>query len=389
MRAPMLLALATLAIIGTACAQLDDGVGSQSDTASQPEGVSEPEDPPEWPWEASERGEDVPHTVPLDQIVSGGPPPDGIPPIDDPRFESVDEAREWLSARDPVMITEAGGEVRAYPLAILTFHEIVNDTLGGENLLVTYCPLCNTGLVFHRDLDGETLSFGTSGRLWNSNLVMYDRATRSLWSQFTGEAIVGDRTGDSLEQVPMQMLALEEVAERWPDAKVLSRDTGHDRPYGNNPYTGYEDGDPFLFRGQTSGPLEQMDRVIAVGGADDPVAYPLARLEQERVVHDTVDGQDIVVLWKPGAASALDTAAISAGADVGQSGVFVARADDQPLTFAASDDGFVDEQTGSTWTISGEAVDGPLRGSQLPRMTHDDTFWFVQHAFRPETRIEE
>ena len=381
--------LPLLALLATACAGVGDDATDSGDESEAVADADEVGDPPDWPWEKAERGEDVPQEVPLEEIVSGGPPPDGIPPIDDPQFESVEEAGEWLSDRDPVLITEGGGETRAYPLAVLTFHEIVNDTVGGEDLVVTYCPLCNSGLVFARELDGQELSFGTSGRLWNSNLVMYDRATRSLWSQFTGEAIVGERTGDRLERVPMQMVALEEVSTRWPDAKVLSRDTGHSRPYGDNPYVGYEEGTPFLFDGETGGPLEQMARVVTTGGDADPVAYPWERLEAEGVVHDTVDGDDIVVLWKPGAASALDTRDISEGIDVGQTGVFVANVDGRSVTLARDGDTFVDEETASTWTVTGEAIDGPLEGARLERLPHDDTFWFVQYAFRPETRVED
>ncbi|PSO50761.1 MAG: hypothetical protein BRC31_07200 [Actinobacteria bacterium QS_5_72_10] len=213
-------------------------------------------DTPPWPWELAARGVDVPAMVPLDELRSGGPPPDGIPPIDDPQFESVAAADEWLTDRDPVLLIEHGNAVRAYPLAILTFHEVVNDVVAGDPLLVTYCPLCNSALAFEHTLDGEVVEFGTSGRLWRSNLVMYDRATRSLWLQFTGEAIVGARVGDQLERLPLQMAAWGDVAQRWPDAEVLSRDTGHDRPYGENPYVGYDEGgSPMLFGDDTgSGP---------------------------------------------------------------------------------------------------------------------------------------
>jgi hypothetical protein len=346
-------------------------------------------DTPPWPWELAARGVDVPAMVPLDELRSGGPPPDGIPPIDDPQFESVAAADEWLTDRDPVLLVEHGNAVRAYPLAILTFHEVVNDVVAGDPLLVTYCPLCNSALAFERTLDGEVVEFGTSGRLWRSNLVMYDRATRSLWLQFTGEAIVGARVGDQLERLPLQMAAWGDVAQRWPDAEVLSRDTGHDRPYGENPYVGYDEGgSPMLFGDDTGGPLEQMQRVVATGGDADPVAYPLEVLRQQRVIHDEVDGQRAVVLWAPGTASALDSRDLAAGDDVGTSGVFRPRADGRALTFEpAGEKRVTDQETGSTWTVLGEAVDGPLQGARLTRLTHDDTFWFVQHAFRPDTRV--
>lgn len=346
-------------------------------------------DPPPWSWELAAAGQDVPASVPLEEIRSGGPPPDGIPPIDDPVFERVADADEWLEEQSPVLVLDLDGDARAYPLAILTFHEIVNDIIAGRPVLVTYCPLCNSGLAFERTLDGEVLSFGTSGRLWRSNLVMYDRGTRSLWSQFTGEAIVGERLGDALERLPIQIVSWRQFVADWPDGSVLSRDTGHDRNYGANPYVGYDTtAQPFLFDGQTGGPLPQIERVVTTGGEDDPVAYPLAELRQRRVVHDVVAGQPVVVLWTPGTASALDGASVDAGADVGATGVFRPEADGAELTFEpAGEDEFTDEQTGSTWTILGRATAGPLAGTRLEPVPHDDTFWFVQFAFRPETRV--
>jgi hypothetical protein len=387
-RAPRKLILALVfGLAAAACATADE-----RDTATTADATTTTSsEPPEWPWDLAEAGVDVPASVPLEEIRSGGPPPDGIPPIDDPVFESVAEADEWLEPQEPVQVFELGKDVRAYPLAILTFHEIVNDVVDGEPVVVTYCPLCNSGLVFERTIDGEVLDFGTSGRLWNSNLVMYDRATRSLWSQFTGEAIVGERLGQELERLPMQIVSWDEYRTSWPDGQVLSRDTGHNRPYGENPYSGYDSSaSPFLFNGETGGPLPQMERVVTLGGEEDPVAYPLPLLTKERVLSDEVAGEPIVVLWSPGTASALDTSDIPQGKDVGATGVFRPSVDGQDLTFEPDGkEDFRDTQTNSTWTVLGRAVAGPLEGEQLERVAHDDTFWFVQFAFRPETRVVE
>ena len=387
-RAPRKLILALVfGLAAAACATADE-----RDTATTADATTTTSsEPPEWPWDLAEAGVDVPASVPLEEIRSGGPPPDGIPPIDDPVFESVAEADEWLEPQEPVQVFELGKDVRAYPLAILTFHEIVNDVVDGEPVVVTYCPLCNSGLVFERTVDGEVLDFGTSGRLWNSNLVMYDRATRSLWSQFTGEAIVGERLGQELERLPMQIVSWDEYRTSWPDGQVLSRDTGHNRPYGENPYSGYDSSaSPFLFNGETGGPLPQMERVVTLGGEEDPVAYPLPLLTKERVLSDEVAGEPIVVLWSPGTASALDTSDIPQGKDVGATGVFRPSVDGQDLTFEPDGkEDFRDTQTNSTWTVLGRAVAGPLEGEQLERVAHDNTFWFVQFAFRPETRVVE
>ena len=387
-RAPRKLILALVfGLAAAACATADE-----RDTATTADATTTTSsEPPEWPWDLAEAGVDVPASVPLEEIRSGGPPPDGIPPIDDPVFESVAEADEWLEPQEPVQVFELGKDVRAYPLAILTFHEIVNDVVDAEPVVVTYCPLCNSGLVFERTVNGEVLDFGTSGRLWNSNLVMYDRATRSLWSQFTGEAIVGERLGQELERLPMQIVSWDEYRTSWPDGQVLSRDTGHNRPYGENPYSGYDSSaSPFLFNGETGGPLPQMERVVTLGGEEDPVAYPLSLLTKKRVIADEVAGEPIVVLWSPGTASALDTSDIPQGKDVGATGVFRPSIDGQDLTFEPhGKEDFGDMQTNSTWTVLGKAVAGPLQGEQLERVAHDDTFWFVQFAFRPETRVVE
>jgi hypothetical protein len=334
-------------------------------------------------------------SVDLDAILAGGPPPDGIPPIDEPVYESVEDAAQWLEDTSPVMVIDIDGDVRAYPLAILTWHEIVNDVVGGVPVVVTYCPLCNSALVFDRTIEGpegdELLDFGTSGRLFNSNLVMYDRQHRNLWTQFEGEGIVGDRfLGTRLERIPAWLFGFEELAVLHPDAQVLSRETGHSRDYGRNPYTGYDQAerDPFLFDGEVDERFPPMTRLVGLG-EDEPVAILLDQLVEERTVHTEVDGRDAVVLWAPGQASALDTASIDAGREVGQTAAFIAEADGQPVELAAADTDrrFVDQVSGSSFDLRGRALDGPLEGQQLEPIVHDDTFWFVWLAFRPDTEV--
>ena len=334
------------------------------------------------------------HSVPYSEFSSGGPPPDGIPPIDDPSFVSVTEADEWLSSREPVIALVLGDDARAYPLQIMTWHEIVNDTVGDVPVTVTFCPLCNTGLVFERpSYEGELLTFGTTGNLRNSDLVMWDRQTQSWWQQFTGEAIVGELTGQTLEPVPTTIVAWEEFKANYPDGVVLSRDTGFNRDYGRNPYVGYDDADsiPFLFFGEDDDRLRPMERVVGVLFPNgENAAYPYTRLEEERVIHDKNGDQPIVVFWIPGTASALDEQNVSQGRDVGATGVFEATVDGETLTFIAKDDGtFEDENTASTWNIFGQAIAGPLEGKILEAINHHDTFWFAWAAFAPETAILE
>jgi len=330
-------------------------------------------------------------TVPLDEIVSGGPPKDGIPAIDDPRFVPVREAAEWIGDREPVMVVEHGGDVRVYPYQILIWHEIVNDEVGGRPLTVTYCPLCNTALVFERRHDGRVLDFGTTGRLRHSDLVMYDRQTETWWQQATGEGIVGDLAGESLTFYPAQTIAWESVRERHPDARVLSRDTGHDRPYGRNPYQGYDSSaGPMssFFSKDVDDRLPAMERVAAFTVEERSLAYPFSSLEAQRVVNDQVEDTPFVVWWAPGTASALDAGVIDNGRDVGSSGVFMRTLGARTLEFEPAGDGrFRDAETGSTWELDGRAVEGPLAGQRLEAIAHGDYLWFAWAAFKPDTDI--
>ena len=233
------------------------------------------------------------HTVPLDEIVSGGPPKDGIPAIDDPEFQGVERADRWLEDEEPVLVVELNGEAKAYPLQIMIWHEIVNDRIGGVPVAVTYCPLCNTGISFDRRHDGRVLDFGTTGRLRHSDMVMYDRQTESWWQQASGEAIVGDFAGDALRWIPTQTVSWERFREAHPDGAVLSRDTGHRRDYGRNPYAGYDrpSSSPFQrFMGgaEADDRLPPKERVAAVHIDGESVAFPFSRLREERVANAEV-----------------------------------------------------------------------------------------------------
>jgi hypothetical protein len=328
------------------------------------------------------------------EIISGGPPPDGIPPIDDPKFLEASGV-DFLSPQEPVISLVLEEDARAYPAQIMVWHEIVNDTVGGVPVTVTYCPLCNTGIAFRRPvIDGELLDFGTSGKLYHSNLVMYDRQTKSLWPQALGQAVMGPLTGTKLELVPVQLVAWSDWLAEHPRGKVLSPDTGERRPYGQNPYEGYDrpDSAPFLFRGEPDPRLPAKARVVGVQVGTDVVAFPYALLREEAsggwaTVSATVGRRPVVVFWKEGAVSAVDQATISESRRVGSTGVFDPRLDDNTLTFAGTPAGPVDDQTGSTWDIFGRAVSGPLEGRSLDMVLSIESFWFDWAAFHPDTKI--
>jgi hypothetical protein len=331
------------------------------------------------------------HTIDYQEILSGGPPRDGIPSIDDPQFIDQAAAAAWLADNEPVISLEIDGDARAYPLQVITWHEIVNDTVGGIPVVVTFCPLCNSALVFDRRFQDQVFEFGISGLLRNSDLIMYDRTTESLWQQFTGEGIVGDLAGEQLTFLPSSLISFADFRAAFPDGKVLSRETGFNRAYGNNPYAGYDSigSNPFLFRGPTDGRLEAVERVVTVSLADEAVdvAYPLTLLSAEGVINDRQGSQDLVVLHTDGTSSALGAGVIAQGEDVGATGVFDPHLDGRKLTFREDGERIIDEETGSTWNILGQAVDGPLAGQELAPIVHGDHFWFSWAAFKPDTVI--
>ena len=331
--------------------------------------------------------------------LSQGAIRDAIPAISGPLYWTLEEASQVYTDNVPLVQVNINGDVRGFPLEILTWHEIVNDTIGGIPVTVTFCPLCNTAIAFESQIGDEVFKFGVSGLLRNSDLVMYDRNTESLWQQSSGRAIVGTMVGARLQYVPASVVTVGQLRSAYPDALVMSRDTGWDRPYGQNPYRGYdnpEKGGPYGFffdRDSIDERLPPAERVVSIEGPSGAaIAYAWSRLEEARIVHDSFDGIDLVVFWTPGALSILDAGVLRDGREIGTTAVFESNLDGQALTFTvnpADDAGqtFVDEQTGTVWDIFGRAVEGDLAGSQLTRVIHSDHFWFAWQAFHPDTEV--
>jgi len=287
--------------------------------------------------------------VPLEEFQSGGPRKDGIPAIDAPRFSRA-EVVDWLESREPVIAVTVGDETRGYPIQILMWHEIANDRIGDVPVAVTFCPLCNTAIVFDRRLDGDTLDFGTTGKLRESDLVMYDRQTESWWQQFSGEALVGALVGRKLKQLPARIVSWQEFRSEHPESLVLNLDTGFTRTYGVNPYVGYDgvDSSPlFAVRNEDDDRLPPKERVVYVEIGDGALAFPYSSLVEETEIARAVDGRILVVRWRPGVASALDTAGIAEGRDIGSAEVLL---DGAPVAFS-------------------------------------EPFWFAVAAFRPDIEI--
>ena len=244
------------------------------------------------------------------EVMSGGPPKDGIPALDDPSFINVsDESR--IAALEPVITLELEGETpRAYPIRYLTWHEIVNDTVGGVPVAVTFCPLCNSALVFDRLVSGRTLSFGVSGLLRHSDMIMYDRETESWWQQAIGTGIAGAMNGAALTQLPSWMESWAEFRATNPKGRIMD-EPNWARRYGQNPYVGYDSASrPFLYRGENPPHgISPLMRVVRVGDT----AWTLDKLSKAGEIR----AQGLVISWRSGQASALDSAVIGQGRDVG------------------------------------------------------------------------
>ena len=330
-------------------------------------------------------------SVDHDEILSGGPPKDGIPAIDKPTFVDSVTASEWLGEKEPVISIKIGDVARAYPLQILMWHEIVNDEIGDKAVSVTFCPLCNASIVFDRDLDGVRYDFGTTGRLRRSDMVMYDRQTESWWQQFTGEAIIGELNGIKLNQIPSNIVSFEAFQKQFPKGEVLSKETGFSRTYGRNPYAGYDDinSSPFLFRGKLDKRLPPMERVLSLRSKEKTVLFALSALKDNPLVNSEFDGTQYAVFAFDSMNSALDKSDISGSRLIPSAAIYRSMVADKQLTFEMKDGVVTDTETGSQWNIFGFAEKGELAGTQLEQLDHGVHFAFAWLAFDPEAEVFE
>lgn len=333
------------------------------------------------------------HSVPLEEFTALLQA-DGIPPIDIPVFWTQEKAMQVFFKHEPVIAIEINGVAKAYPLSILTYHEIVNDSLGGVPISVTFCPLCNAAIVFDRRISFEgqnwLLDFGVSGMLRNSDLVMWDRQTQSWWQQFTGTALVGELAGAQLTYLSSMLISLEEFFETFTQGLVLSTETGHNMEYGSNPYTGYDDPgntQPRLFKGEVDTRLPAMERVIDVHSEGKYKIYPLSVISRKQVINDTFEDQALVIFYTSKTISTLDKKEISESRKIGSVTVFSSLVNDTKLTFARTKNSFIDNQTGSTWSITGKCFSGKLKGEELRPVVHGNHFAFAWFAFHPDSDI--
>ena len=327
--------------------------------------------------------------VNIEEIESGGPPKDGIPSIDRPKFISIKQANQWLNSQEPVIVLTLAGQARAYPIQILIYHEIVNDELADIPVSITFCPLCNASIVFDRRVGGEVLDFGVTGKLRKSDMIMYDRQTESWWQQFTGKGIIGTYAGTELKQIPASIVAYDDFRVAYPAGLVLSDETGYSRPYGKNPYKGYDQiGDyPFLFKGEIDKRLPAMERVLFVRHGTQQRLYPFSLVKKLSVINDELGDLKIAIFGIKGTLSALDAEDINKSRKIVSVTAWSRHLDDQTLRFEFFDNHIRDIETGSLWNILGKAIAGPYAGRQLNTVDSGVNFAFAWLAFNPDSDI--
>jgi hypothetical protein len=318
--------------------------------------------------------------IPESQLVSGGPGRDGIPALTNPVVVSADEGAQIWSPNTLVLGVVEGGEARAYPHAIFWWHEIVNDVLGGVPIVVSYCPLTGSGMVYDLLIGGQEMNFGVSGLLFENNLVLFDRATESLWSQMGVQAVCGSLQGTVPSLRPVVQTTWAAWRALYPETTVLSLDTGFGRNYNQYPYGLYDvvGNDSLLFPQaniDSRRPLKELALGVVEGAAEK--AYPYGVMGERSAYNDVVGGRPIVVVYDAGAELAL---------------AFDRRAGGETLSFEIADaEGFPfrlrDLETGSLWSLGGTAVDGPLIGSTLDPVAAFSAMWFAWASFHPNTEL--
>ncbi len=339
----------------------------------------------------------IKHSVPLSeiQIVL---PKGSFPTLDFPAFVDKSQGMKMFFIKEPVIVIEIKGLAKAYPLNILTMHEISNDKLNGVPILVTYCPLCNSGIVYNRNLQFKgkdfLLEFEASGMLRNSDMVMLDRTTETLWQQLMGTAIVGTFNNAELDMLPSIIISVEEFFTRYPNGQILSKKTGfteNEKRYGYNPYKNYDEKtapiQQFFDSDKVDKRLPAMERVVDIEFNENYKIYPFKSVAKKGVINDVFKTNKVVLFYKSGTVSVLDEANITTSKNIGSVTVFKAIIENKHLTFKKEKDLFVDNETNSKWDITGYCYAGKLQGKQLRIEPHSNHFAFAWLAFHPESEI--
>ncbi len=322
---------------------------------------------------------------------------DAIPTLDFPNFITKSDPRNKFYAHEPAIVVNFGGEARAYPLSILTLFELSNDTVGGKNIMVSYCPMCNSALVFNRNIatpKGEkTMQFGVSGLLIHNDMVMYDRETESWWGQLTGEGIAGEHSGVALNMMRALLISVDDFFDRYPNGKilaplelsVLAKKDGHKQ------FHHLEHGDnlskEYFLPEKIDKRLPPMEHVLGIHYQEHDKIYPYRELAKKQVVHETIGKTNIVIFYHDGMVSVLDEDDLASSKKVGSAAPYVTKVEGVNLTFKKAGRYFKDDQTGSIWDITGYCKEGKHQGVQLDILPHTNHFAFAYLAFFPKAEI--
>lgn len=314
-----------------------------------------------------------------ENMMSGGPPPDGIPPIEAPQYQPMDAVGARLHDDDVVFVVEAAEGVFVYPQNILVWHEIVNETFDGVLSSLTYCPLTGSAVGYRGQIGDMETTFGTSGKLVNSNLVMYDRETDSYWPQVLGRAVEGVYLGRRLETFPVIWTRWHRVKAHYGEANVLTEETGFLRDYTRDPYGSYRESGNYYDSGSAMFPLMAEDdrfepKTVVIGGwiNDRPFAFLKETVQQNQVLTFTFDGVALLAIYD----EQLDTVR-----------VFMLPEGMEPGDWEVDEERFRDRNSGDSWSLRGEQSDGPSGGEDLRMAESFDVMWFAWFAFHPETTI--
>lgn len=356
------------------------------------------QNPKQLPWEW--RTDTTIRTADLSEIIVVLPK-GAFPVLNFPEFEGEQDGRAEYLASEPVISVELDGEAKAYPLNVLTSHEISNDSLADIPILVTYCPLCNSGLVFDRRLKFKgkqfLLDFEVSGMLRKSDMVMYDKQTESWWQQISGQSIAGQLAGAELELIPSLIISVDEFFNAYPDGMIMSKETKYEEFYdfyGTNPYKKYDDPSnkphhPYIDTTTLDPRLPPMERILNIEAGGKYKAYPFSVISEKGVINDSFMGKEIVIFHQYGTISVLDEHEIKNSRDIGSATAFDAFLEGRKLTFEKDGECFRDNQSGSCWDITGRCTEGRFKGKQLKILAHGNHFAFAWLAFHPETVIYE
>ncbi len=322
-------------------------------------------------------------------------PKQSFPIIDYPAFVGKSDGMDMFYEHEPVIAAEINGRAKAYPLNMLTMHEMTNDTLAGVPILPTYCPLCNASVTYDRRFDGQVLEFEVSGMLRKSDMVMFDRQTETWWQQLMGDGLVGKYAGESLDVVPSLIISVSEFFERYPDGQILSTQTGTssmDR-YGSNPYVRYDSickipYDRFFDASEVDARLPAMERVVDIEVDGQRKIYPWTEIRNAGVIQDELACESVVLFYQSGTVSVMDAARISESRNIGSVTVFSPVLEDGTrLTFHRKRGRIADRDTGSEWDITGRCISGELEGQQLQIFPYGNHFAFAMLEFYPDDEI--